>query len=69
MLLLLRFMGNHPISDGIINCNLKSLALPIRRSLLLLSHRETGLNTPEIIPGTSGVTFTAKGSPGRKLRS
>lgn len=53
-------LGNHLISDCIIKYNLKSLAVPIRRSLLLLSHRGAVLKMPEIIPGISGSIFTAK---------
>lgn len=54
-------LGNHLISDCIIKYNhLKSLAVPVRWSLLLLSHRGAVLKIPEIIPGISGNIFTAK---------
>lgn len=53
-------LGNHLISDCIIKYNLKSLAVPMRWSLLLLSHRGAVLKIPEIIPGISGNIFTAK---------
>lgn len=53
-------LGNHLISDCITKYNLKSLAVLIRRSLLLLSHRGAGLKIPEVIPGISGNNFTAR---------
>lgn len=53
-------LGNHLISDCIIKYNLTSLAVPMRWSLLLLSHRGAVLKIPEIIPGILGNIFTAK---------
>lgn len=53
-------LGNHLISDCIIKYNLKTSAVPIRRSSLLLNHRGAGLKIPEIIPGILGNIFTAE---------
>lgn len=53
-------LGNYLISVCIIKYNLKSLAVPISRFLLLLSHRGAGLKNLEIIPGISGDIFADK---------